>query len=52
MTEVEREAGIATKSVVTKLLGNNYVTTVANTLEKFEVLGCLMSLKLINLIRT
>jgi hypothetical protein len=49
MTEVEREAWIAFRSVVTKFLRNNkdpdYVVTVANMLEKFEVLGCLMSLK-------
>jgi hypothetical protein len=50
MTEVEREAWIAFKSVVTKFLGNNkdpdYVTIVANMLEIFKVLGCLMSLKI------
>jgi hypothetical protein len=50
ITEVEREAWIAFKSVVTKFLGNNkdpdYITTVANMLEKFKVLGCLMSLKI------
>jgi hypothetical protein len=50
MTEVEREAWIAFKSVVTKFLGNNkdpdYVTILANMLEKFKVLGCLMSLKI------
>jgi hypothetical protein len=50
MTEVERGAWIAFKSVVTKFLGNNkepdYVTIVANMLEKFKVLGCLMSLKI------
>jgi hypothetical protein len=49
MTEVEREAWIAFKSVVTKFLGNNknpnYVTIVANMPEKLEFLGCLMSLK-------
>jgi hypothetical protein len=49
MTEVEREAWIALKCVVTKFLGNNknpdYVTIVENMLEKFKVLGCLMSLK-------
>jgi hypothetical protein len=49
ITEVEREAWIAFESVVTKFLGNNkdpdYVTVVANKLEKFKVLGCLMSLK-------
>jgi hypothetical protein len=43
MTEVEREAWIAFKSVVTKFLGDSndsdYVTTVANLLEKFKVLG-------------
>jgi hypothetical protein len=47
--EVEREAWIAFKSVVTKFLGNNkdpdYVTVVANMLEKFKVLRCLMNLK-------
>jgi hypothetical protein len=50
MTEVEREAWISFKRVVTKFLGNNkdpdYVTIVANMLEKFKVLGCLMSLKI------
>jgi low temperature requirement protein LtrA len=50
MTEVEREAWIALRSVVTNFLGNNkdpdYVTTVANMLEKVKVLGCLMSLKI------
>jgi hypothetical protein len=50
MTEVEREAWIAFKSVVTKFLGNNkdpdYVTVVANMLEKFKALGCLMNLKI------
>jgi hypothetical protein len=49
MTEVEREAWIAFKSGVTKCLGNNkdpdYVTIVSNMLEKFKVLGGLMSLK-------
>jgi hypothetical protein len=48
MTEVEVE--IAFNSVVTNFLGNNkdpgYVTIVANMLEKFKVLGCLMSLKI------
>jgi hypothetical protein len=50
MTEVEREAWIAFRSVITKFLGNNkdpdYVTIVANMLEKFKVVGCLMSLKI------
>jgi hypothetical protein len=50
MTEVERKAWIAFKSVVTKFLGNNkdpaYVTIVANMLLKFKVLGCLMSLNI------
>jgi hypothetical protein len=50
MTEVEREAWITFRSVVTKFLGNNqgpdYVTIVANMLEIFKVLGCLMSLKI------
>jgi hypothetical protein len=50
MIEVKREAWIAFKSAVTKLLGNNkdpdYVTIVANMLEKFKVLVCLMSLKI------
>jgi hypothetical protein len=49
MTELERDAWIAFKRVVAKLLGNNkdpdYVTIFANMLEKFKVLGCLMSLK-------
>jgi hypothetical protein len=48
MTEVETEAWIAFRSVVTKFLGNNKdpdnVTIVANMLEKFKILGCLMSL--------
>jgi hypothetical protein len=55
-TEGEREAWIAFKSVVTKFLENNkdpdYVTIVANMLQKFKVLGCLMSLKINFLIRT
>jgi hypothetical protein len=50
MTGVEREAWIAFKCVVAKFLGNNenpdYVTIVANMLEQFKVLGCLMSLKI------
>jgi hypothetical protein len=50
MTEVERQAWIAFKSVVTKFLGNkkdpDYVNIVANMLGKFKVLGCLMSLKI------
>jgi hypothetical protein len=50
MTEVEREDWIAFKNVVTNFLGNNndpdYVTIVANMLEKFKVLGCLMRLKI------
>jgi hypothetical protein len=50
MTEVERESMIAFRSVVTKFLGNNkdpdYVTIVANMLEKFKVLGSLMSVKI------
>jgi hypothetical protein len=48
MTEVEREAWIAFKSVVTKFLGNNkdpdYVTLVANMLENRKVLGCLRNI--------
>jgi hypothetical protein len=56
MTEVEREAWRVFKSVVTKFLGNNedpdYVTVVANMLEKVEVLGSLMSLEIHFLIRT
>jgi hypothetical protein len=48
--EVEREAWMAFKSVVTKFLGNNkdpdYVTIIANILKKFKVLGCLLSLKI------
>jgi hypothetical protein len=51
MTEVERETWIPFRSVVTKLLGNNkdpdYITIVANMLETFKVLGCLMSLKIL-----
>jgi hypothetical protein len=43
MTEVEREAWIALKRVVAKFMGNNkdpdYVTIVANMLEKFKILG-------------
>jgi hypothetical protein len=50
MSEVERGAWIGFKSVVTKFLGNNkdpdYVTIVANILDKFKVLGCLRSLKI------
>jgi hypothetical protein len=50
ITEVEREAWIAFKSVVTKLLGNNkdpdFFIVVANMLEKFKALGYLMSLKI------
>jgi hypothetical protein len=50
MTEVEREAWIAFKSVITKFLRSNkdpdYVTIVAKVLQKFEVLGCLMSFKI------
>jgi hypothetical protein len=50
MTEVEREAWIAFKIVVIKFLGNDkdpdYVTIVVNMLEKFKVLGRLMSLKI------
>jgi hypothetical protein len=43
MTEVEREAWVAFRSVVTKFLGNNndpdYVTVVANMREKFSFGG-------------
>jgi hypothetical protein len=50
MTEVEREAWIAFKSVFTNFLGNNkgpdYLTIVANTREKYKIFGCLMSLKI------
>jgi hypothetical protein len=49
MTEVEREAWITFIRLVTKFLANydpDYVTTSANMLEKFKVLGCLMSLKI------
>jgi hypothetical protein len=49
LTEVEREAWIAFKSVVPDFLRNKkepeYVTIVANMLENFKVLGCLISLK-------
>jgi hypothetical protein len=49
-TEIEREAWLVFKSVVTKLLGNNkepdFVTIVANMLEKFKFLGCLISLNI------
>jgi hypothetical protein len=48
MDEVEREAWIAFKTVVTKFLGNNkdpdYVTVVANMVEKFSP-GMLNELK-------
>jgi hypothetical protein len=50
VTEVEREAWIAFKNVVTRFVGNNknpdYVTVFAHLLENFKVLGCLMSLKI------
>jgi hypothetical protein len=50
MTEVETEAWIALKTVFTKFLGKNkdpeYVIIVANMVEKFKVLGCVMSLKI------
>jgi hypothetical protein len=50
MTEVETEDWIAFRSVVTNFLGNNndpdYVTIVANMLQKFKVSGCLMNLKI------
>jgi hypothetical protein len=50
MTEVEREAWIALRSVVTKFLGNNkdpdYVTIVANMQGKLKVLRCFMGLKI------
>jgi hypothetical protein len=50
MTEVDREAWIAFRSVLHSSWGNNkdpgYVTIVANMREKFKVLGCLMSLKI------
>jgi hypothetical protein len=50
MTEVETEAWLAFKSVVTKLLENNkdrdYITFIASMLEKFKVLGYLMSLNI------
>jgi hypothetical protein len=50
MSEVQREAWIVFKSAVTKFMGNNkdpdYITTVVYMLEKFQVLGCLMSLKI------
>jgi hypothetical protein len=56
MTEVEREARVAFKSVVTKFLGNNkesyYFTIVANKLKKLKLLGCLMSIKIYFFIRT
>jgi hypothetical protein len=56
ITEVERDAWIAFRCVVTKFLGNNkaldYGTTVANMLEKFKILRCLMSLKIHFLIHT
>jgi hypothetical protein len=50
MTEFEREAWITFKSVVPNFLGYNkdpdYVTVVANMLEKFVVLGYLVRLKI------
>jgi hypothetical protein len=50
MTEVEREAWIGFRRVVTKFLWNNkdpdYVTFVESMLEKFKVLGCLISSKI------
>jgi hypothetical protein len=50
MIEVERDTWIAFRHVFTKFLeirkDPDYVTIIANMLEKFEVLGCLMSLKL------
>jgi hypothetical protein len=50
MTEVKREPWIAFKSVVTNFLEKNedpdYIPIVANMLEIFKVLGCLMSLKI------
>jgi hypothetical protein len=50
MTEVEIVGWIAFRCVVIKFLGNNkdpdYVTAVANMLDKFKVLGCLMSLNI------
>jgi hypothetical protein len=50
MTEVETEAWIAFRSVVTKFLGNikdpDYATVFSNMLENFKVLRCLMSLKI------
>jgi hypothetical protein len=50
-TEGEREAWIAFKRVVTKFLENNkdpnYITNCINMLQKFKVLGCLMSLKIL-----
>jgi hypothetical protein len=50
MTEADREAWIAFKSVVIEFLRNNknpdYVTTVANILENFKVMGCLMGLNI------
>jgi hypothetical protein len=50
MNEVERNAWIAFRTVVTKFLGNNkdpdYDTTIANMLEKLKALECVMSLKI------
>jgi hypothetical protein len=50
MTEVEREAWISFKIVVTKFLGNSKdpdcVTIVANMLKILKVLGSLMILKI------
>ena len=49
MTLNEKEAWVSFKLVVTKFLGNEkdpeYVSIVANMLQKFKKLGCLMSLK-------
>uniref|UniRef100_A0A1B6BZC3 Uncharacterized protein n=1 Tax=Clastoptera arizonana TaxID=38151 RepID=A0A1B6BZC3_9HEMI len=49
-TRNEKEALVSFKEVVTNFLRNSkdpeYVTIVANMLNKFEKLGCLMSLKI------
>jgi hypothetical protein len=49
MSNVEREAWIALKDVISKFLGNyrnqNYKNIVNHTLHKFKELGCNMSVK-------
>jgi hypothetical protein len=49
MSNVEREAWIALKDIISKFLGNyrdqNYKNIVNHMLDKFKELGCNMSLK-------